>query len=435
MSAARLAVVLLVVLLVPQNAEWTKTSSVVRDSPEAELIVRVGDIDNLGFGWEPGFDPFTGRSTAPHDYPYTPSPSDPPGTDRIMIPTGYKYGGPEMNSDGYTGSTKRPGNNPQPVVLEYQLGQTVPKAALLRMFIDDFQSPPMRSSFQATLNGERAPFLERVLNAVEQTGPIGKMIAVTIPTEYLRLLTGGKLTIFIDDPQTGIGDGFALDFIELLINPKTLRHVGTVTGTVTNKETQKPIAGAVVWGGGAETVTTDRDGRYTLANVAAGLAVATASFSGFDPGTASNDLESGKTLTLDIALAPSKQETAENLATALVEKGRAVLYGIRFDSNSAVPRPESADTLNQLLALLRDRPSLGLIVEGHTDSQNTAEYNQKLSEDRAKAVVAWLVKNGVAAARLQPVGCGLSRPIADNGTAEGRALNRRVEVQAMPEKR
>jgi len=112
-----------------------------------------------------------------------------------------------------------------------------------------------------------------------------------------------------------------------------------------------------------------------------------------------------------------------------------VLYGIRFDSNSAVPRPESVETLNQLLALLHEKAELGLVVEGHTDSQNTDEFNQKLSEDRAKAVVAWLVKNGIAAGRLQPVGYGESRPVADNDTAGGRALNRRVEVQAMGAKK
>jgi outer membrane protein OmpA-like peptidoglycan-associated protein len=81
--------------------------------------------------------------------------------------------------------------------------------------------------------------------------------------------------------------------------------------------------------------------------------------------------------------------------------------------------------------LLRGRPALGLIVEGHTDSQDTEESNQKLSENRAKAIVDWLVKNGIAPGRLRPAGYGEARPIADNRTAEGRALNRRVEVEEM----
>jgi OmpA-OmpF porin, OOP family len=433
MFSVRFAAVVLLALLVPQNPDWQKNTSVVRDAPEAETVVRTGDIDNLGFGWPEGFDPFSGRSTDAHAYPYKPSPDDPDGTDRIMVPSSYDYERPR-GGDGYTDSTTRPDNSPRPVVLQYELGQTVPKAALLRLFIDDFQAPVFHSRFRATLNGERAPFLERVLNAVEQTGPIGKMITVEIPPEYLRLLSAGKLSLFIDDPTTGAGDGFALDFVELLVNPKKLRNIGTVSGTVTNRETSQPLAGAIVSAGGSSTVVTDKTGHYSLSNVAAGLVVATASLSGFQSGTKAGDLESGNTLQLDIELDPSKKETAANIADELDATGRVVLYGIRFDSNSAVPRPESAETLNQLLTMLRGKPALGLVVEGHTDSQNTAEYNQKLSEDRAKAVVAWLVKNGVAAGRLQPVGYGLSRPIADNNTAEGRALNRRVEVQTMREK-
>jgi len=140
-------------------------------------------------------------------------------------------------------------------------------------------------------------------------------------------------------------------------------------------------------------------------------------------------LVSGGEAVLDIKLEPAKKETAISMAEALDARGRAILYGIHFDSNSAVPRPESAATLQQILALLRSRPVLGLVVEGHTDSQNTEEFNQKLSENRAKAVVEWLVKKGIAADRLRPVGYGESRPVADNRTAEGRQKNRRVEVE------
>jgi OOP family OmpA-OmpF porin len=144
---------------------------------------------------------------------------------------------------------------------------------------------------------------------------------------------------------------------------------------------------------------------------------------------------SGGQAVLDLKLEPAKAETAESMAEAIDARGRAILYGIHFDSNSDVPRPESAATLRQLLALMRSRPALGLVVEGHTDSQNTEEFNQKLSENRAKAVVGWLVKNGVAPARLQPVGHGELRPVADNRTSSGRFLNRRVEVAEIAPKK
>ncbi len=69
------------------------------------------------------------------------------------------------------------------------------------------------------------------------------------------------------------------------------------------------------------------------------------------------------------------------------------------------------------------------VIEGHTDNVGAAEFNLELSRDRAQAVKTWLVDNaGVDPGRLTPVGHGLTRPIADNGTNEGRARNRRVEL-------
>lgn len=116
------------------------------------------------------------------------------------------------------------------------------------------------------------------------------------------------------------------------------------------------------------------------------------------------------------------------LALRLAQTGRLALYGIRFDTNSDVPRPESEGTLTELASVLTETPSLSLVVEGHTDATNTDAYNLDLSTRRAKAVVAWLVAHGIKAERLTSKGFGKTRPIADNATAQGRALNRRVEV-------
>jgi outer membrane protein OmpA-like peptidoglycan-associated protein len=119
------------------------------------------------------------------------------------------------------------------------------------------------------------------------------------------------------------------------------------------------------------------------------------------------------------------------LEESLHRKGRAVLYGIRFDANSDVPREESKAAIDELAALLGKEKSLRLLVEGHTDSTNTDSYNQDLSERRARSVVAALVKLGIEAGRLQAKGFGRSNPVADNATAQGRALNRRVEVSRL----
>ena len=84
--------------------------------------------------------------------------------------------------------------------------------------------------------------------------------------------------------------------------------------------------------------------------------------------------------------------------------------------------------LAELQKLLTTQPDWKLKIEGHTDSTGTKAGNQTLSQQRAASVVAWLVKNGVAASRLTAAGLGDTKPIADNSTPEGRARNRRVEL-------
>lgn len=104
---------------------------------------------------------------------------------------------------------------------------------------------------------------------------------------------------------------------------------------------------------------------------------------------------------------------------------------IRFDSGSAVLKPESTGILKDVLELLKDHPELRLQIEGHTDSQGADDANLKLSDQRAGAVVAWLTGNGIAGDRLKAVGRGEKDPVADNGTAEGMAQNRRVVLRKL----
>jgi outer membrane protein OmpA-like peptidoglycan-associated protein len=112
----------------------------------------------------------------------------------------------------------------------------------------------------------------------------------------------------------------------------------------------------------------------------------------------------------------------------LAAQGRARLYGILFDTDSARLRPESLPTLDEVVRLLASEPSWALVVEGHTDSTSTAAHNQTLSEQRARSVQDYLTKKGVAGGRLSTAGFGQSRPVADNATELGRAENRRVEL-------
>jgi len=108
---------------------------------------------------------------------------------------------------------------------------------------------------------------------------------------------------------------------------------------------------------------------------------------------------------------------------------RAQTYGIYFAYNSAEVTPESDPTLAQVAGVLKQHADWTLTIEGHTDSIGGAKYNQELSARRAAAVKQRLVdRYGIAGSRLTSAGVGLDRPLAPNGTLEGRARNRRVEL-------
>jgi OmpA-OmpF porin, OOP family len=119
---------------------------------------------------------------------------------------------------------------------------------------------------------------------------------------------------------------------------------------------------------------------------------------------------------------------AAALKAGLAAEGRVAVYGILFDTNKAVVKPESAPALEQITKLLGQDPKLQIFVVGHTDGVGTLEANLKLSSDRAAAVVAALTARGVSAARLKASGVGPYSPVASNRTEEGRAKNRRVEL-------
>jgi outer membrane protein OmpA-like peptidoglycan-associated protein len=105
---------------------------------------------------------------------------------------------------------------------------------------------------------------------------------------------------------------------------------------------------------------------------------------------------------------------------------------ISFATNSAQLTPNFYGPLNQVAESLKAYSDTSVQIVGHTDSTGSATYNQQLSVNRANAVVVYLSAQGVNPERMQAIGMGLSQPIADNKTVEGRAQNRRVEIKIIP---
>lgn len=132
-------------------------------------------------------------------------------------------------------------------------------------------------------------------------------------------------------------------------------------------------------------------------------------------------------LTIILKEAMKQDVTAASMLEALNRDGHIALY-INFDTGKSVIKPESQPVIDQIVQMMKANPDLKIGVEGHTDNVGSPASNKTLSEARAKSVVSAIVAQGIASDRLSPAGFGQDRPIADNGTEEGRAKNRRVEL-------
>ena len=121
--------------------------------------------------------------------------------------------------------------------------------------------------------------------------------------------------------------------------------------------------------------------------------------------------------------------SADQIKKSLAEAGKVVFYGIYFDTDKAVVKPESEATLVEMAKFLKANAAAKVFVVGHTDSQGPLDRNQKLSRDRAAAVVSELAgKHGIARDRMTPDGVGPLAPVAANDAEAGRTKNRRVEM-------
>lgn len=121
--------------------------------------------------------------------------------------------------------------------------------------------------------------------------------------------------------------------------------------------------------------------------------------------------------------------SATVLAEGIDRDGHIAVYNILFDTGSATLKAESTAALDEVAQLMKNRPDLGLIVVGHTDSTGGLDMNMKLSADRAASVVDALTgKYGISAARLSAHGVGPLAPVATNRTEDGRSKNRRVDL-------
>jgi len=406
-------------------ADLFKSEGGVKDN--SDIVVRVGDVDNLGFGWSKGFDPFCGMNTSVHGYPWKTDENDYKGTDKIMVVSSYKSG----REDGYSSTTNRPENIPVSIDINYKKPSIEIEKVVIQLMLDDFQAPKWGTSYQVHINGKRLTYIEDVINKVEQTGPIGKLVQVGLLPEDNQLFSTGKVSIVIDDPVTGAGDGYAIDFIQILINPKgEYECIGNISGVVKDDKGNM-LKDVLISANGLKEGLTNTSGAFELNAVPIGIMTVTANKNLYAQGSVSFELKKDENKQIEFILKRKSLETKEYLSQELKEKGFVNLYGIHFDSGKDIPNSESEATLNELAGFLSGNSELKYEIIGHTDSDGEIKINNDLSLRRAQSVVNWLKSKGVNVSNLSASGLGESRPVASNKTESGKALNRRVEIKVI----
>ena len=416
---------------VSADINWKEQQAVIKNTAEADIIIRLGDVDNLGFGWPEDFDPFCARMTQAHYFPWEINAADLPGFDRILLSSKFDpRKSLNCGADGYAGSFDKEKCKPVTwTIATDAVKGTAVQNAWLQIFIDDFQSPTFCSKFQLFINGKRFVEGEKILNAIDQTGPVGKLISIPLTEDIYQTLPGtNNITLLIDE-ITGAGDGFAVDFIRLLVNRKRENSCkGTIKGKVLVKDTDTPIAGAKVFTADNTAVQSNGNGEFELNGIPTGFEVISASANGYVDGSGTADVGQGNdNPEVIIYLAKGKGTKFNNKQLNVGET--VTLNNILFDQGKAELKNESKPELDKLAAFMEANPGAEIELSGHTSAEGERNYNRSLSYKRVKACKDYIVAKGVDEGRIIAIGFGPDRPAVSNDTELNRAKNRRVEMR------
>jgi OmpA-OmpF porin, OOP family len=416
---------------VSADTAWELQQVVLRNTQEAEFIIRIGDVDNLGFGWPLAFDPFCGRMTESHSFPWEINPRDLQGFDRILLSSKYNTAKTKnCGSDGYSASFNEIKSRP----VSWKIPTEVIKGATIRniylqIFMDDFQAPSFCSKFQLLINGKRFVEAEKLLNAIDQTGPVGKLISIPLTEDFFsQLSNSNNITLFIDE-STGAADGFSIDFVRLLVNRKLENSCnGNIRGRVWERDSEKPIVGAKIFTADNISVETNADGEFELKDIPTGFEVLRASALGYVDGSGTADIGQGEdNPEVMIYLTKGKSTEFDNKQINVGES--ITLNNILFDQGKAEIKNDSKSELEKLVSFLLANPDAEIELSGHTSSEGERGYNLTLSYKRVKACKNYIVAKGITEERIIAIGFGPDHPVTTNDTETNRTKNRRVEMR------
>ncbi len=258
----------------------------------------------------------------------------------------------------------------------------------------------------------------------EKAGGYGKSdcYMITMPTREIDVVLEKEAPKKFNFDQSNSGTP---KMVLQLANQKTFNPITIFKGKVFDDLTKQPLESDIsivdnVTGEKISDITSGADGSFLIVLTSGknyGIAVVKKGYLFHSEN-------------FDLPPSSDYQEVERDLFLKKAALGtRIVLRNIFFDFDKSTLRKESTKELERLQGILKENPTLKVEIAGHTDNVGSAEYNQKLSEDRAHTVVDYLVENGIDKKRLTYAGYGLSKPMTSNDTDKGRQLNRRTEFE------
>ena len=426
------SVVLSQVKTISGDKDWSSNKVILKDAKEAEFILRIGDIDNFGSGWPIKFDPFCDVLDASLKFSPIASVADSTGFDRILFSTNYNPGaekifGKDTHSDSYDPLNSKPKN----WVLQTSDLRDYPIIdAYLQLYVADFQAPRFGSKFQFQINEKRFVEAERILNNINQSNQPGKLLNIPLTPEFYGMLTTQDSLNILLDEVTGAADGFAVDFLRVLINRNTLNLCkSTLKGKVLNKETGKPIRGVLVSTLSSKMIETDANGEFEIRHIPTGLELVTATDKGYEDGLLAVDIKQEINDDIIIYLHEKGETTFEG--EKLRVGGKVVLDKVSFIGNKAAFKLSSAKEVDKVVAFLKANPKAVIELAGHTSTGGDENINKQFTFHRANYVKNYIVSKEIEVDRIYAVGYGSERSIVPNDIESDRRKNRRVEMRLM----
>ena len=244
---------------------------------------------------------------------------------------------------------------------------------------------------------------------------------------FFTMDAGGEYA-YMSSAQSGYGQS---DIVRVkLLEREKPDPVVLVSGNVYNKKTNQPLSANLIY----QTLPDGTEAGNGVSNPLDG------SFKMVLPydknysirATADKFFAISENLNLDSLIKAGYKEIHKDLYLVPIEIGQVVrLNNVFFDFDKWDLRPESFVELDRVVKLLNDNPAIEIEMSAHTDARGSDDYNFKLSDNRARSVMEYIISKGIAASRIVSQGYGETKPVATNDTDDGRQLNRRVEFKIM----